>query len=104
MGLYFQDIGVSKQDKVDWLMGHTWFKRITHDNDNVRFDFDHHAGLNRRVICAVDNGAFIAVAVAYSKAELEVFLKPDGRDKLWFVADLQTIKEKTIWEDYKDYL
>lgn len=104
MGLYINGIGESKEEKLNWLSENMWLKRVTDGEEKPNFDFKHHADKGRRIVCAVDNGAFIAVAVAYSERELAVFTTPDGRSKAWFVGDIDTIKSVSNWEDYKEYL
>lgn len=37
-------------------------------------------------VCLVDNGPFTAAAIAYSREELEEFLKEDGRPKKWYLV------------------
>lgn len=37
-------------------------------------------------VCLVDNGSFTAAGIAYSEAETDQFLVPDGRDKLWYLV------------------
>ena len=91
----------TKQEKLDWLRDNTWFKRFTVD-EKPNFNFEHHANLGRRIVCAVDNGGFIAVVVATNAKELEYYCEPDGRPKAWYTMDVGTIKQfAPNWKDYE---
>lgn len=43
------------------------------------------------IVCLVDNGPFTASAVAFSRAELDEFARPDGRFKMWFIVHDQLL-------------
>ncbi len=38
------------------------------------------------LVCVVENFHFDAAGYAYSKEEMDVFLKPDGRNKTWLIV------------------
>lgn len=42
---------------------------------------------NTAVICVVDNGPFEAAGFVYNKNELRVFMRPDGRSRIWLVME-----------------
>lgn len=58
-------------------------------------DFDF--GSDKLPVCLVDNRAFTAAAIAFSKRELEVFLSPDHRKKVWYI-----VSKKDLEPYYKD--
>ena len=45
-------------------------------------------------VVLVDNGAFTAAAVAYSKDELTYFSRPDPRAKMWYMVPRARILEQ----------
>jgi hypothetical protein len=46
------------------------------------------------LVCVVDNGVFQAAGYAFDEREMQVFLKPDGRDKVWLeYAHAETLAE-----------
>lgn len=44
-------------------------------------------------LCLIDNGAFLALGIAYSKMEYEVFKSNDGRRKLWYFAMIEDVEK-----------
>lgn len=85
--------GNSIEDKFKWLEENgVEVKReiIFEEIDNER----------EMYVCAVSNGYFIAVAIAYSKQELEVFKQEDGRKKYWFIVPIEKLKEVSDVEEY----
>lgn len=44
-------------------------------------------------VCLVDNGGFMAAAVADTKREFDAFNADDGRPKMWFAVELAKIAE-----------
>ena len=96
----------SIRDKIDWLNSNAWL-RCHGIKENTKELRDHKALVkrNRRFICLVDNGNFQAIGVAVDQREVDHFNKEDGRYKIWYVIDVDTIKEKAPkWENYKEVL
>ena len=103
MGAYIQLEGTT-ENKMDWIVENGWIKghgikplknlEEIHDAEGVH---------NRRLLCLVNNGAFVAIAVASNKKEINVFNEEDGRFKVWFTLDLATIREKMTRDDWKRY-
>jgi len=54
------------------------------------------------LVCAVNNGAFYAIAVAFSDRELDAFTRPeDNRLKSWFVIKKELLKDVCpLWDAY----
>lgn len=103
MGLYINGIGNTHNEKLDWLVENAEFAAVQEAGaDKPKLDYEECAKEGKRFICAVDNGPFVAVGVAFDKPELERFMYPDGRDKAWFAVTLDKIKE--MCPDWKDYM
>jgi len=105
MGAYIELEGTI-EDKIDWLKDKGWLRgHGVKALDHLDYDLEKKQGL--RLICMVDNGPFQAVAVGYSKQEVEHFNKEDGRYKFWFALDVGTIKSampKEAWVAYRDVI
>ena len=75
MGYYINPTDMTKEE---WIAKHgtliTTFFEWTHDTMPV---------------CLVDNGPFKVLAIAYSPAELKEFLRPDSREKIWYLVPLE---------------
>jgi hypothetical protein len=50
---------------------------------------------DKAIICVVNNGMFEAAGYAFCKEEFEVFTRPDGRSKRWFLMDKQLVNDLT---------
>lgn len=74
MGYYINPVS---EHKETWLMANG--KRI--DAHQVQDVFTDPESLP---VCLVDNGLFTAAGICYDPQEAEVFLRPDGRPKLWY--------------------
>ena len=44
-------------------------------------------------LCLIDNGMFLALGIAYSKMEYEVFKSNDHRRKLWYRATTEDVEK-----------
>lgn len=86
MGLYFEN-----KDKMGWL-----------HNNGIQIPFDAEVTEKEVKVVAVDNGIFIAAAVAYSQEEYEYFINnPDERPKIWFKVQRELLRPHCpAWEDY----
>ena len=45
---------------------------------------------DQALICVMNNGPFEAAGLVYDDREFEEFVRPDGRQKWWLVADRDT--------------
>ena len=96
MGLY-GDGGNTKQDKVVFFEENGVYA----GNAEPIIDFNT-LGDDSSLVCLVDNGPFVAAAVAYSEEEMRVFSRSDGRPKTWYVIDNSKIEPLCpCWDTYK---
>lgn len=52
-------------------------------------------------VCLVNNGPFLAAAVAYNESEIRAFNDPsDYRPRLWFFVDIEDLKTVSDVERY----
>lgn len=82
MGAY---VNPPNMHKKQWL--EKYGKRLS----NAPERFDEHPG--KLPVCLVNNGPFMAGGIAFSKQELRVFRKPDGRPKIWYLVDEEKLHE-----------
>lgn len=54
---------------------------------------------DRVAVCLVDNGWMTAAAICYSKRELELFARPDGREKYWYIVPIDQLQDFVRRED-----
>ena len=53
------------------------------------------------LVCCVDNGFFLAAAVAFSEDEFKAFDSPDGRPKYWYSVKRDLAKSiAPMWDSY----
>lgn len=84
MGTY---LNPPNEDKLQWLMKNA---KITELGEQKFVD----PTTNEVAVCLVDNGAFMAAAVADFQQEFDVFNREqDLRPKMWFVVSLDKIAE-----------
>lgn len=86
MGAY---VNPPKLHKKQWL--EKYGDRLT-DPPKIE-DFDGLASVGKLPVCLVDNGPFMAGGIAFSKQELRVFKRPDGRPKIWYIVDEDKLHE-----------
>lgn len=82
MGLYLNP----SKDKMAWLL-----------ENGKPFDLDAQSFTDPKTdsvtVCLVDNGGFMAAAVADTQREFDAFNRDDGRPKMWFTVELAKIAE-----------
>jgi hypothetical protein len=104
MGLYVENIGNTPSDKMHWLMNNAeLFTSSSVGELQMRMDVTGAMPkMDEMLVCAVDNGAFVAVGVAFDLEERTKFnLKQDTRDKYWFLVKIDLLKEKCpLWDEY----
>jgi len=75
------------EDKLQWLLRNA---TVVAEDQQQFVD----PATEKVTVCLVDNGAFMAAAVAYSEHEFNDFNREaDTRPKLWFVVDLDKMAE-----------
>jgi hypothetical protein len=75
------------EDKLQWLLRNA---TVVAEDQQQFVD----PATDKVAVCLVDNGAFMAAAVAYSEHEFNDFNREaDTRPKLWFVVDLDKMAE-----------
>jgi len=84
MGLYIDPKGRRKEE---WLQEHGTI--ITDDFEWTAFDED------TLPVVLIENGLFTAAGVAYSEAEYDLFMEPDGRPRTVFAVSKKDIMEVT---------
>lgn len=47
-------------------------------------------------VCLVNNGAFNAAGVAYNQREFDTFAAEDGREKVWFMVNIDKLCEVLV--------
>ena len=91
MGLYLEP----REDKREWM-----------ESNGMRASVSSFEAIpsDQVFVCMIDNGAFIALAVAYSEREFDYFLTTkDDRPKEWYLVDKNIAKSVTdpeIWDGY----
>ena len=88
MGLYLEP----EIDKQEWI----------EENGKKGFvDFEDIPN-NKVLICVVDNGFFVAMAVAFSEREVKAFSLPDDhRPKEWYLVNKEVVKPiAPQWDRY----
>lgn len=91
MGIYAQVPGQEKADKVEWLINNTHMGPVLAAVSRGYAEMDFNTLVDELVpfgmedpvlLCTVDNGPFIAVAVVTGRDEYERFMRPgDARPK-----------------------
>lgn len=88
MGIYINTVPDSTEEKLKWLAENaTKLDKLPLVIENK----------NQLPIVMIDNGAFIALAVANTQAELHYFMEHDDpirdpRPKQYFIADIEAIR------------
>lgn len=87
MGIYVEP----KQDKFEWLLemsnqynGLQAFGLVKPDEFVLTKE--------KVIVCAINNGPFLAIGVCDTETEMEDFAHSDGRQKLWFVLPYSEIR------------
>lgn len=86
MGYY---VNPKEMTKEQWLKENA--KLI--DTSRARATWNSLTSGNELPVCLVDNGPFTAAGICYNEDEFKVFLEPDGRSKMWFVAPKEKLLE-----------
>ncbi len=99
MGLYLEP----EMDKKDWLDKNGAL--IVQGVNDPKINYNSIEGLNKTkvLICNVDNGFFMASAVAFSESEYNAFAGIDGRFKWWYLVDkslAKSVVNEDIWNGY----
>ena len=89
MGLYLEP----QADKREWMNENAEKIRLAAFQDTPE---------DKVLVCMVDNGFFVALAVAFSDAELRAFTLPDdNRPKEWYFVDKEKAKMiAPAWNSY----
>ncbi len=93
MGAYINPKGTTKEE---WLYSNA---EILHNMGALKA---HDYKSEKLPVCWVDNGPFTATAIGFSPEETEVFLREDGRPKVWFLAKKEDLLK--VSEELKYYL
>lgn len=80
MGYYINPEDCSKEE---WLIVNA--QRLANPQG---FDFSG----NKLPVVLVNNGPFTAAGIAYDKRELDAFLYPDHRKKIWYEVEKEKLK------------
>lgn len=98
MGFYINPRDMSKED---WLTLYgSPIQSSIHLTDALFGSWKSPDGDPMLPVCLVDNGAFTAAAVGIDAAEVNEFMRSDGRRKRWFfvpINDLITVGALPRW-------
>jgi len=98
MGLYLEPKG-DKNERIKWL-GDNKEKTYHLGVEDPLIKYES-IPVDEVLVCLVDNGAFVAIAVCYSRHEYGAFAKEDGRIKIWATLKKNVAKAVCpMWDSY----
>ncbi len=97
MGLYINP--ENGQDRIEFLNENGTL--ITSSYQRSAIDFGA-IDEDNVLVCAVDNIAFVAAAVAYNEALFKEYDEPDRRAKYWYIIDKEIAKRNSNREEWNN--